>query len=41
MEKLFWTRWDWAIWTWHHPWFIAVNIAVIGAVFLLTKLHDR
>lgn len=41
MEKLFWTRWDWAVWQWHHPWTLLIIPALIAALYATAKIRNR
>ena len=40
MEKLmFMTRWDWAVWGWHHPWTLAITPTLIAALYIASKVR--
>lgn len=41
MEKLLWTRCQWAAWEWHHPWAVVGSIALIASVYAVVKMLDR
>lgn len=40
MNPIFWTRWDWAVWGWHHPWTLLITPAIIAALYVASKLKD-
>lgn len=38
---LLWSRWDWAVWGWHHPWTLLITPTLIAALYLTSRLRRR
>lgn len=41
MDWMTWTRWDWAVWGWHHPATLAITPAAILAFYAISKIRKR
>lgn len=40
-DVLTWSRWDWAVWGWNHPWSLLITPTVLAALYAIAKLRKR